>query len=74
MAHQRSILGIETNPAMPGGKPVITGTRIGVDLILEKNGDGETIDEVLRDYPRLSREQVLTAVRYAVHLVRTTRT
>jgi uncharacterized protein (DUF433 family) len=37
MAHQRSIAGIETNPAVLGGKPVIAGTRIGVDLILEKS-------------------------------------
>jgi uncharacterized protein (DUF433 family) len=72
MAHQCSIPGIETNPAVLGGKPVIAGTRIGVDLILEKIGDGESIDEILRDYPRLSREQVLTAIRYTIHLVRTT--
>jgi uncharacterized protein (DUF433 family) len=70
MGDRSSIPGIEMNPAVLGGKPVIAGTRIGVDLILEKIGDGETIDEILRDYPRLSREQVLTAIRYAVHLVR----
>jgi uncharacterized protein (DUF433 family) len=73
VAHQRSVPGVETNPAVLGGKPVIAGTRIGVDLILEKIGDGETIDEILRDYPRLSREQMRAAIRHAIHLVRTTR-
>jgi uncharacterized protein (DUF433 family) len=73
MVHRSTIPGIETNPAVLGGKPVIAGTRIGGDLILEKIGDGETIDEILRDYPRLSREQALTAIRCAIHVVRTTR-
>lgn len=70
MAHQISIPGIETDPGVLGGKPTIAGTRIGVDLILEKLGDGETIDDILRDYPRINRDQVLTAIRYAVELVR----
>ena len=43
-------------PNVLGGKPTSTSTRIGVDLILEKLGDGETIDEILQDYPRLTRE------------------
>lgn len=62
--------GIETDPNVLGGKPTIGGTRIGVDLILEKLGDGETIDEILADFPRITREQVLTAIRYATQLVR----
>jgi len=63
MAYQRSIPGVETNPAVLGGKSVIAGMCIGADLIIEKIGDGETIDEILRDYPRLSRKQALTAIR-----------
>ena len=70
MAEQVPMQGIETDPDVLGGKPTIAGTRIGVDLILEKLGDGETIDEILQDYPRITREQVLTAIRFATQLVR----
>lgn len=70
VTHQISIPGIETDPAVLGGKPTIAGTRIGVELILETIGDGETIDEILQDYPRLSREQVRVAIRYGLVLER----
>ena len=70
MAEQIPMPGIETDPNVLNGKPTIAGTRIGVDLILEKLGDGETIDEILQDYPRITREQVLTAIRFATQLVR----
>jgi uncharacterized protein (DUF433 family) len=62
--------GITIDPEILGGKPAIAGTRIGVDLILEKIGDGETIDEILNDYPHLKREQIISAITYAVNLVR----
>ena len=42
---------IESNPAVMMGKPVVTGTRITVELILEKLSAGETIDEVLEAHP-----------------------
>jgi len=47
------------------GKPVVTGTRITVDLIVEKLGGGESIDAVLKSHPRLNREGVLAALRFA---------
>ncbi len=58
------------DPDLLGGKPTIAGTRIGVDLILEKLGDGETIEDILRDYPHLRREQIVTAINYAAQVVR----
>lgn len=57
---------ITTDPAILGGKPVIAGTRIGVDLILEKLSDGSSIDDILNDYPHLTRAQVVAALAYAV--------
>ena len=61
---------ITADPAILGGKPVIAGTRIGVDLILEKLSDGESIEDILNDYPHLTRAQVVAALSYAVRLVR----
>jgi uncharacterized protein (DUF433 family) len=46
------------------GKPVVVGTRITVELILEKLAAGETIDEILDAHPRLSREGVLAALEF----------
>jgi uncharacterized protein (DUF433 family) len=47
------------------GKPVVAGTRITVELILEKLGAGETIDQLLEAHPRLTREAVLAALDFA---------
>jgi uncharacterized protein (DUF433 family) len=56
---------IITDPAILSGKPVIAGTRISVQLILEKLRDGWTIDDLLDDYPQLTREQIGAALDYA---------
>jgi len=49
---------IETNPQILFGKPVIKGTRIPVDLILEKLSEGETPDGLLEAYPNLKIEDI----------------
>jgi uncharacterized protein (DUF433 family) len=56
---------IESNPKIMFGKPVIKGTRITVELILEKIGNGETIEAILSSYPHLTREQILACVDFA---------
>lgn len=56
---------ITTDPAILGGKPVIAGTRISVQLILEKLRDGWSIEDLLEDYPHLTREQIIAAITYA---------
>ena len=61
---------ITCNPAVMLGKPVIAGTRITVELVLEKLGAGESIDDLLRDYPHVSREGILAALRYAHEFMR----
>jgi uncharacterized protein (DUF433 family) len=62
---------IVSDPKVMMGKPVVAGTRVGVDLILEKLGSGEPIEAVLESHPRLSRDDVLAALRYAAEVLRT---
>lgn len=56
---------IEINPKVMLGKPVIRGTRIPVELILRKLGEGATEKDLLDAYPKLTREDVQAAMRYA---------
>ncbi|RKU19921.1 DUF433 domain-containing protein [Candidatus Poribacteria bacterium] len=56
---------IECNPSIMMGKPVIAGTRIPVELILEKFAGGETIEQLLESYPRLTHESILAAFHFA---------
>lgn len=56
---------IKTDPRVMLGKPVIRGTRITVEIVLEKLTAGATIEEILADYPGLEREDVLAARAYA---------
>lgn len=56
---------IVSDPKVMMGKPVVTGTRVTVELILEKLGAGESVDEILAAHPRLSREGILAALQFA---------
>lgn len=51
------------------GKPVIKGTRIPVDLILAKMGNGESVNELLEEYPHLVAEQIYAALTYASEFI-----
>lgn len=51
-----------SDPAVMMGKPVIAGTLITVELILEKLAAGETIEQILEAHPRLTREAVQEAM------------
>jgi uncharacterized protein (DUF433 family) len=66
MCHQL----IESDPAIKMGKPVIKGTRITVELILDKLGAGETIAELLDAYPSLSEEAIRAALTFAADALR----
>jgi uncharacterized protein (DUF433 family) len=55
---------IEIDPAVMMGKPVIRGTRITVELILRKLAEGVSENELLEDYPHITREDVRAAVAY----------
>jgi uncharacterized protein (DUF433 family) len=61
---------IISSPSVMMGKPVVAGTRITVDLILEKLGSGESIEALLESHPRLTREGVMAALRFAAQAVR----
>jgi len=58
---------IEINPKVMLGKPVIKGTRITVELILEKLANNESYEAILEEHPRLKREHILAALAYAVN-------
>lgn len=55
---------IESNPGVMMGKPVVRGTRITVEHILEKLAAGETIEQILQAHPRLTRESILAAIEF----------
>ena len=61
---------ITSDPKVMMGKPVITGTRITVELILEKLAAGETIEQILESYPHLTREGILAALAFAAQALR----
>jgi len=56
---------IEINPKVMMGKPVIRGTRLTVELILRKLSEGATETDLMEAYPRLTREDIQAAIRYA---------
>lgn len=61
---------IEINAAVMVGKPVIRGTRIPVELILEKLAGDVTREELLRSYPRLQSDDISAALAFAAHALR----
>ncbi len=61
---------IQSVPTVMMGKPVIKGTRITVEAILEKLAAGETIEQIMEAHPRLSRDSVLAALEFAVQVLR----
>jgi uncharacterized protein (DUF433 family) len=61
---------IESNPAVMMGKPVIRGTRITVEQILEKLAAGETIEQILQAHPRLDRKAILAAIEFGAQALR----
>lgn len=61
---------IQSNPAIMMGKPVVAGTRITVELILEKLSAGETEDQLLDAHPRLTREGIRAALAFAAETLR----
>ncbi len=52
------------------GKPVVAGTRITVELILEKLAAGESIEQILEAHPKLTREKIQAALRFAAEALR----
>jgi len=63
-------LHIESNSNKLFGKPVIAGTRIPVDLILEKFANGDTIDDLLEAYPSIKKEDLTACFLFAAESVK----
>jgi uncharacterized protein (DUF433 family) len=56
---------IISDPAVMMGKPVVRGTRITVELILERLAAGETPEQLIESYPRLDQRSIVAALQYA---------
>lgn len=61
---------IETNPAVIFGKPVIKGTRITVESILDELASGYNIEEVLKAHPNLNEADIYAALQYASSILK----
>ncbi len=61
---------IVSDPRVMMGKPAIAGTRITVELILEKLASGETAEQILEAHPRLTREAIQAALAFAASALR----
>ena len=60
---------IITDPNILNGKPIIAGTRISVELIMNFLASGMSIEDILLEYKELKRKEVLEAIAYAAELV-----
>jgi uncharacterized protein (DUF433 family) len=61
---------ITVDPQVCFGKPCIRGTRIWVSLLLDLLASGSAIEEVLQEYPQLTREYILAAIAYGAEMSR----
>lgn len=61
---------IVSNPKIMMGQPVVSGTRITVDLILEGLSAGESFDQLLKAHPRLTKEGIQAALQFAREALR----
>lgn len=61
---------IQSNPAIMMGKPVFRGTRITVESVLDKLAAGETVEQILAAHPRLTRDHISAALKFAADALR----
>ena len=69
MNEEKLLKRIITNPKIMLGKPVIKGTRLAVELIVEKVAYGETIENLKKDYPFITEDDIRAALLYAAKCV-----
>ena len=63
--HEKLLQRITIDSKIMTGKPVIKGTRLTVQFILELLGDGSTIEEILQEYNGLTKEDIMACLIYA---------
>ena len=61
---------ISIDPRICFGKPCVRGTRISVSLLLDFLASGAAVEEILENYPRLKREDILAAIAYGAEMSR----
>jgi uncharacterized protein (DUF433 family) len=61
---------ITVDPKALSGKPIIKGTRIAVEFILELLANSWTVEDILKNYPQLKREDVAAALKYAAEILK----
>lgn len=61
---------ITIDPNVLAGKPVVRGTRVSVEFILDMLANGWTIEEILGNYPQLEGEDVIAALKYAAEVLK----
>ena len=61
---------IVSNPKILNGKPIIKGTRISVELILELLASGMSTGKILEEYPHLKRRDILAAINFAAKAIK----
>ncbi|MDK2410865.1 DUF433 domain-containing protein [Aphanizomenon sp. PH219] len=59
---------ITVDPDICNGKPIIAGTRISVQTVMEFLAAGDSIEEILEEYPSLSREDIYACLQFAIKL------
>ncbi len=60
---------IEINPKIMLGKPVVKGTRLTVEIILQKLANGQSEEQIISSYPFLTKEDIKACIQYAANLV-----
>lgn len=58
------------NPKILCGKPIIKGTRISVEFVLELLASGMTPDEIIKEYPQLTKKDILSVLNYAAKTIK----
>ncbi len=70
MTREELLKRISIDPNVCFGKPVIRGTRIWVSLILDFLSGGDTTEEILQEYPQLTKEDILACIAYGAEVAR----
>lgn len=63
---------ITSNPKILGGKPILKGSRISVELVLEWIANGSNVAEIIKEFPQISAEAVKEAILYAAAVTNST--
>jgi len=68
-AKERLLNRIVVDPKVMVGKPIIKGTRIPVEQVLRLLAQGLSIERILKDYPHLTKDDIMAALLYAARLM-----